>query len=274
MNNSVLQHALEYARRGWPVFPCQPGRKVPATRHGYLDAVTDPGQIYAWFGRDPGLNLAIATGAPGIDVLDVDQRGEAGDGFPALAQLEAAGLLDAAIATVRTPSGGLHFYFTGSQQRSGHLPARHIDFLSRGGYILAPPSQVNGHPYQHVTSLAQHGELDWRAVTDILEPARGHAPQPPGARPPGPQPPMPGGTRVGRLARWLSAQPEGNRNNGLFWAANRALEANPAADLSPLADAARQAGLGEPEITATLQSAQRTAQAHPEPDGREAEGAG
>ena len=63
---------------------------------------------------------------------------------------------------------------------------------------------------------------------------------------------------LGHLARWVAAQPEGNRNAGLFWAANRALETDPAADLSPLADAARQAGLAEPEITRTLDSARRT----------------
>ena len=57
-----------------------------------------------------------------------------------------------------------------------------------------------------------------------------------------------------------ASQPEGNRNAGLYWAANRALEADPAADLSPLADAARQAGLPDPEITRTLNSARRARQ--------------
>ena len=33
--NPALRQALAYARRGWPVFPCQPGQKIPATRHGY-----------------------------------------------------------------------------------------------------------------------------------------------------------------------------------------------------------------------------------------------
>ena len=65
---------------------------------------------------------------------------------------------------------------------------------------------------------------------------------------------------LGTLARWLARQREGNRNAGLYWAANRALEADPAADLSPLADAARQAGLGDREITRTLDSARRTRQ--------------
>jgi hypothetical protein len=75
----------------------------------------------------------------------------------------------------------------------------------------------------------------------------------------------------GHLARWVAAQPEGNRNAGLFWAANRALEGDPAADLSPLATAARQAGLPEAEITRTLDSARCTGQARPEPPDHQAE---
>ena len=43
----------------------------------------------------------------------------------------------------------------------------------------------------------------------------------------------------------------------MFWAANRALDADPAADLSPLAAAARQTGLGDKEITGTLESARK-----------------
>ena len=264
MTNQVLRHALAYAGRGWPVFPCQPGKKIPATPHGYLDAATGPDQVRDWFASHPDRNLAIATGAPGIDVLDVDQHGEAGDGFPALAQLEAAGLLDGAIGTVRTPSGGLHLYFTGSDQRTGHLPACHIDFLSKGGYVLAPPSQIGGTPYQHVTSLARHGELDWHAAVRVLQPTRDRTPQQPRQAP---------GEQIGRLARWVAAQPEGNRNNGLYWAANRVLETSQAADLSPLAAAARQAGLTDQEITRTLESARRATHSHPEPRGREAEGA-
>jgi hypothetical protein len=252
-----------------PVFPCQIGKKTPVTPHGYLDATTDLNLIRGWFATRPGLNLAIATGAPGIDVLDIDQHGEAGDGFPALAQLESAGLLDRVIGTVRTPSGGLHFYFTGSHQRTGHLPARHVDFLSQGGYVLAPPSEIGGNPYQHVTSRARHGELDWQAAVRVLQPVRERtsAQRTPQERR------QARNSQIDRLARWVSVQPEGNRNNGLFWAANRALETSHAADLSPLAAAARQAGLTEPEITRTLESARRATQFHSEPRGREAEGA-
>ena len=41
-DDHALRQALAYARRGWPVFPCLPGQKVPATRHGFRDATTDP----------------------------------------------------------------------------------------------------------------------------------------------------------------------------------------------------------------------------------------
>jgi hypothetical protein len=255
MTNDVHRAALACARLGWPVFPCQPGRKQPATEHGCLDATTDPAQIDDWFARHPERNLAVATGAPGPDILDIDQRGPAGSGFPALAELSAAGLLDGAASYVRTPGRGIHVYFAGTTQRSGHLPAAHIDFLAHGGYALIPPSQVGGRPYWPAKALGGRGALDWTAAASLLEPSRQH--QPSHSRP-GPEQ----GTDA--LARWVAAQREGNRNAGLFWAASRALETSPAADLSPLAAAARHAGLPDAEITRTLDSARRTAQATPE----------
>ena len=171
---------------------------------------------------------------------------------PAFAPLRPASLLDNATAYVR-PRRRLHAYFTGSDQRNGHLPGHHLDFRSAGGYVLAPPSQVDGKPYQLIRTAADGG-LDWDAVTRLLRtPAAGRTAQPP------PDP----GRDLSHLARWVAAQGEGNRNAGLFWAANRALDADPAADLSPLAAAARQAGLGEREITRTLDSARRTGQPRP-----------
>src|SRR5690349_21935740 len=245
MTGGTLRQALGFAARGWPVLPCLPGQKVPATTHGYRDATTDERQITVWFVSHPDWNLAVATGAPGPDVLDVDDHGPAGNGYAAFRLLKDAGLLDGAAAYVRTPSGGLHAYFTGSQQRNGHLAAHHLDFRSAGGYVLTPPSQVDGHPYELIGNAGGRGGLDWAAATRLLQP------EPHLQRPSQPQP----GRDLGGLARWVAGQAEGNRNAGLFWAANRALDADPAADLSPLAAAARQAGLGEAEITRTLDSA-------------------
>ena len=46
-NGKMLQAALRYAELGYPVFPCVPRGKAPATAHGFLDATTDAGQITA-----------------------------------------------------------------------------------------------------------------------------------------------------------------------------------------------------------------------------------
>ena len=262
MTDGTLGQALAYASRGWPVFPCQPGQKIPATQHGYRDATTDLERITAWFSLLPPWNLAIATGAPGPDVLDIDQHGQAGNGFAALERLRRAGLLDGATACVRTPSGGLHLYFAGSRQHNRHLGGHHVDFRSEGGYILAPPSQVHGRPYRLIKTLDGQGGLDWAVVTGLLQPPR--------------QPDRSDSRRamdsdVGRLARWVARQAEGNRNAGLFWAASRALEADRAVDLSLLADAARQTGLTEREITRTLDSARKTREARPRQPDHDAE---
>jgi Bifunctional DNA primase/polymerase, N-terminal len=146
MTSETLRQALAYASRGWPVFPCMHGRKIPLTRHGFRDATTDEQRITAWFGGHPDWNLAIATGAPGPDVLDVDQHGTAGNGYAAFAKLRHAHLVDGAAAYVRTPSGGLHAYFRGSDQRNGHLPVHHLDFRSRGGTSWPRPPRSAARP--------------------------------------------------------------------------------------------------------------------------------
>jgi hypothetical protein len=245
----IAERALAYAARGWPVFPCQPGGKQPATRHGFLDATTDPDKITWWWRRHPGANLAIATGQPGPDVLDVDQHGQAGNGFAAFNRLKRAGLIDGASAIVATPSGGLHAYFAGSDQHSGKLPRHHLDFRAQGGYIVAPPSQVGGRPYQVISHREQPGGLDWGKVTGLLEPERHTATR---------------SARVQRgdlshLAAWVQQQHEGNRNDGLFWAACRAAEAGDETVLAELAAAARSTGLTDREIATTIRSARRTA---------------
>jgi hypothetical protein len=214
--------------------------------HGHLDATTDLTQVRQWFASHPDRNVAIATGAPGPDVLDIDQHVPAGNGFAALTALTQAGLLDGAAALVRTPSGGFHLYFTGTSQRNGHLPRHHLDFLATGGYVLAPPSRIGASHYQLLHSQPSQARLDWTHAASLLQP------QP---QPRQPQQSQAGGRDLAGLAAWVARQPAGNRNAGLFWAANRALETGPAADLGQLAAAARQAGLGDREITATLNSA-------------------
>ncbi|MDT0166576.1 hypothetical protein Q9R32_13520 [Actinotalea sp. AC32] len=55
----------------------------------------------------------------------------------------------------------------------------------------------------------------------------------------------------------MARQPEGNRDNALFWAACRAAEAG-VQDFEPLVAAAVSAGLSEREAARTVLSAHRT----------------
>lgn len=247
---STLRRALEYASQGWPVFPCRPGSKEPATRHGFRDATTDADRIRSWWRRQPAANLAIATGWPGPDVLDVDQHGDAGNGFTALRQLKGQGLLDTVGTVIATPGGGLHAYFTGSGQPSGRLPRQHLDFRARGGYVLAPPSQVGGRPYRVIGHGALSGGLDWAAVTGFLNPAQTRPAQTRAAAP----------GDLSHLAGWVEQLQEGNRNAGLYWAACRAAEAGQTAVLDDLARAAAAIGLTGREIARTISSARRRSQ--------------
>ncbi len=201
----------------------------------------------SWWERTPLANLAIATGEPGPDVLDIDHHGKAGNGYAALMRLKRADLLDVAGTIVRTPHSGLHVYFAGSGQASGRLPRHHLDFKSAGGYVLAPPSSVDGKPYRLVREAVPAGGLDWAAVAGILEPSPDRL-----ARPV-----LAASDDVARLAAWVERLEEGNRNAGLFWAACRAVESGQAGWLDDIADAAAKTGLTEREIARTIGSARR-----------------
>ncbi len=244
----IVGRALAYARCGWPVFPCRPGRKEPATRSGFRDATIDDDQIKYWWERQPDANVAIATGAPGPDVLDVDQHGPAGNGFPAYRRLKIAGLLDVATAVVATPGGGLHVYFAGSGQACGRLPRLHLDFRASGGYVLAPPSQIDGKRYRLLSHQAGSGQLNWAAAATLLDqgPSRSSLSKRTAA---------PDGRR---LLRWVEQLEPGNRNCGLFWAACRAAEGGQLELLDDLTVAAAKTGLPDREIVRTIASARRT----------------
>jgi hypothetical protein len=246
----LINRVLAYARCGWPVFPCRQGGKEPATRHGFHDATTDDDQLRYWWNRQPHANIAVATGRPGPDVLDVDQHGDAGNGFAACHQLSTAGLLGGAAAIVATPGGGLHLYFAGSRQTSGRLMRHHLDFRAAGGYVLVPPSRVGGREYRLIWHGRRIGDLDWPAVTDLLEPGRRRADRSP----------SPATIDNSRLAAWVGQLEEGNRNCGLFWAACRAAEAGQDSVLDDIAVAAASTGLPEKEITRTIASARRSVQ--------------
>jgi|SRR5262245_34177450 len=111
--SNALDAALEYARKGLPVFPCSPLDKKPLTPHGFKDATTDAAQIHAWWGKWPNAMIAAPTGpASGVWALDPDvDPVKQLDGIAALNQLVAQHGPLPQTPTSITPRGGKHLFF-------------------------------------------------------------------------------------------------------------------------------------------------------------------
>ncbi len=232
---TMLDAALRYAATGWPVFPCKPNAKPPMTVHGFKDATSDPVQITRWWSRYPLANVAIATGSPGPDVVDVDVK-DGAPGAQSRMRLARVGLLRGAFAEVHTWSGGQHLYYPGTDQRSSSRKVHGIDFRAAGGYVLAPPSIVDGRPYLagDTVAMSEGRPVNWSRIVEFLEPPR-------------PKPDTWSGVRrhsPGALSRWAErqlteriAQPVGPDRSGQFW---------------ELARLCRLAGMSETEAVSTL----------------------
>jgi len=249
-----LDNALAWASRGVAVLPVRPGGKAPLTRRGMRDAATDPNLLRHWWARWPDANVAIATGAPGVDVLDVDVRG-ARTGWPALRRLREAGILAGGGPVVRTPSGGIHMHFVGTGQRNGSLHHEKLDFRAAGGYVLVPPSFVDAEAYAGAYRWEREGtpksRLDWDAVTEFLRPAAYQLRSTRSLATPRQ------GWDVNTLAAAVEREPLGNRNNLLFWAFCEAARCG--YDLRPIADAALRNPHGERITVRELEATWRQA---------------
>jgi hypothetical protein len=74
------------------------------------------------------------------------------------------------MATVRTPSGGLHLYYQPTPgQRNGSLPDRGLDWRAERGYVLAPPSAVHGKPYVYTSTRAERVPIDFNKIRDHFQ---------------------------------------------------------------------------------------------------------
>lgn len=140
--------------KGCKLFPCSPGTKDPATPNGWKDATDDPAQIAEWLRINPDFNWAVACGASGLFVFDIDPAGL--DWWAKLLErdpkIKAA--VDAAFQ-VRTPKGGLHVYFKGEGPSTASRIAEGIDTrggfmrdgkMVSGGYVILPGSKTRAGP--------------------------------------------------------------------------------------------------------------------------------
>lgn len=161
---TVHATALDYIARGWPVIPvhgladrqtgrCTCGRypcgrdnssagKHPVHPRWQNTALMSAADVWStWMEDGPLWNIGILTGtASGVFVLDIDPKA---DGLEQLARLvEAHGPLPETY-TVRSGSGGRHFYFAMPPWPLANNQAKlasGIDVRGTGGQVVAPPS--------------------------------------------------------------------------------------------------------------------------------------
>jgi hypothetical protein len=158
----VLKYALRYADRGVRVFPVQPNGKAPfcklIDRHGQSnswaeEATTDPEQIQSWFSDCPNANLGVATGKweenTGLLVVDIDVPG----GYDTWDNLRESHPDSPPPKTLRvvSPSGGTHLYYATTPgvpiKSAKDTLGDAVDTKGHGGYVVAPPSSVDGGEY-------------------------------------------------------------------------------------------------------------------------------
>jgi Bifunctional DNA primase/polymerase, N-terminal len=130
----TLKFAAFYAARGLPLLVCHPRSKKPIGElvpHAAHSATTDLTRIRRWLARCPDANLAVACGAPGPQVLDLDYPDRAPGAVLAAARRAPR------VRSYRTDRSG-HAYFAGTDQ--GTLEFEYGELRGCGSYAMVPPS--------------------------------------------------------------------------------------------------------------------------------------
>jgi hypothetical protein len=155
MERNLVDKAIEYAERGWKVFPlhsmkgtacscgspnCASAAKHPHIKEWQKYCSSQVGEIKDWWQKWPDANIGLATGkASGFFVLDIDPRHGGKESLQKLVKKN--GILPKTLAS-STGGGGYHLFFNEPEIRIGNranvLPG--LDVRGDGGYVVAPPS--------------------------------------------------------------------------------------------------------------------------------------
>jgi hypothetical protein len=170
----LLTRAVQLAKRGWHVFPLRPGdkRPLPGFTKWEARATTEPAQIIRWWTAAP-YNIGIATGPSGLLVIDCDvpRGGHASQWHLRRDSVEITGHPVPKTFTVRTPSGGLHLYFSAPGPPLGNTAgklSRQIDTRGLGGHVVGPGSVCGVGYYRVIDNSFLEPLPEW--ITDALSP--------------------------------------------------------------------------------------------------------
>ncbi len=272
--------------------------------HGVLAATTDPDLIAGWWARTPAAGVGVAAGPSGLVILDVDCHGgdvptdperllpgvelpanivpgsvvDGRDVLALLVEVRRATLPGCApeTLTVRTPSGGFHYWFrapagTAWRPQAGALGWQ-LDVRAGSSYAVASGTVTRDGTYTVLGDCRTVAELPVWLARDLER--TGHR-----VRPERPRVALPWRSRsvgsgyvaaaVENELRAVAEAQSGTRNAtlnraafnlGTLCAAGR-LEHDQLADV--LRDAAQHAGLPEREADAAIRSGLSAGERHP-----------
>jgi Bifunctional DNA primase/polymerase, N-terminal/Primase C terminal 2 (PriCT-2) len=185
-----LDAALSYARRGWRIFPLEPGTKVPhgavtnrpgprLAPTGFKVATCDEATVRSWWSKAPTAGIGWVPG-PDHLVIDVDVK-NGKDGVSSLAQIAQGRELETLCSL--TPSGGFHLILacreTGLREGTDVLGPG-LDVRMSNGYVVLPPTVIAQKRYRwrNWWSLATDADIKpapaW--LVDMLKSARTPSP--------------------------------------------------------------------------------------------------
>jgi hypothetical protein len=145
--------ALKYHGLGFSVIPLSPNSKIPPKGFNvvkYRQERADIAEIWKWWEENPKYNIGIITGkTSNLFVVDIDSE----VGLENINQFIPDSLIT---PTVKSPRGQ-HLYFKYPKQSitigTGKKQLEGTDFRGEGGYIVAPPSVINGSSYEWLVNL-------------------------------------------------------------------------------------------------------------------------
>ena len=151
----ILDAALAYAEKGWPIFPCK-FDKSPYINEWQKRSSTDPEKIKGWWAKWPDANIGFSPGEVDMMVLDCDPGYLSKD----LLDVEA----DKTPLQAVTPREGLHLFYRIGEDETVPPDAtgkvgKNIDVRSHNSYVLLHPSETKDGFYDWIYT----GIPSWRS---------------------------------------------------------------------------------------------------------------
>jgi len=140
---SNLKAALYYREKlNYSVIPVGPNKKPLVEWKEYQEILPSPGEIREWWLKYPEANIGVVTGkVSNIVVVDIDSD----DGMAAIQKY--ISILPTTVRS-KTPKGKhLWFKWPGVTIPNNAGLFAGCDFRGDGGYVVAPPSKINGVIY-------------------------------------------------------------------------------------------------------------------------------